>query len=166
MNRQSAWLEFAADAYLDHRHRNWVLAEEVGVVYVAARGVVLVHRQHAEHVAAALGAGAEVARLEQLVALPAPAPVCPLPPPVSAVAAPGPQLTVAGTGISRRRDVLGWLGILAGAAVFVALWPRRSMPRRWWWRWRWGAGRAPDPRRLTQTGACPTIPAWTVATSC
>jgi hypothetical protein len=50
------WLQIATNAYVDHRHRNWVLAEELGdVIFVLARGVVLVHRQRAEHIARALG---------------------------------------------------------------------------------------------------------------
>jgi hypothetical protein len=110
-----SWLEFAADIYLDQRHRNWVLSEESGdVVFVPARGVVLVHRERAEHVAAALGAAAEIAALpQQPVPLPAPDPVRLIP-------ARAPELPplAADAGISR--SVLGWLGIVAGAAVFVA----------------------------------------------
>jgi hypothetical protein len=114
------WLEFAADAYLDQRHRNWVLAEELGdVVFVSARGVVLVRLDRAEHVARALGARVEVMPLEPVAVLPAPAPVrrpAPLPPPLLRSVSPwwpAPASTAAA-------DVLGWLGILAGAAVFVA----------------------------------------------
>jgi hypothetical protein len=34
-----AWLEIATGVYLDHRHRNWVLAEEMGdVVFIATSG--------------------------------------------------------------------------------------------------------------------------------
>jgi hypothetical protein len=116
------WLEFAADAYLDNRHRNWVLAEEVGdVVFVSARGVVLVHRERAEHVARALGARFEVMSLEPFATLPAPVPLrlpaTPAPAPAAQLQ-PQRQPLVAGAGISRR-DVLGWLGIVAGAAVLV-----------------------------------------------
>lgn len=68
---RSSWLELARDSYLDNRHRNWVLAEEVGdVVFVPARGVILVHRARAEHIVRALGGTADVARVE-----PAPAPL-------------------------------------------------------------------------------------------
>jgi hypothetical protein len=39
-HRTTDWLEFSTDTYLDHRHPNWTLAEEMGdVVFVAARGV-------------------------------------------------------------------------------------------------------------------------------
>ena len=45
------------DQYLDQRHRNWALAEEFGdVIFDYERGVVLVHRVRAEHIARALGA--------------------------------------------------------------------------------------------------------------
>src|SRR5687767_10862419 len=112
------WLEFAADTYLDHRHKNWVLAEELGdVLFVSARTVVLVHRQRAEHIVRALGGRIEVMPLEPVATLPVPAPLRrPAPPAPAARRRP----LVASTGISRRRDVLGWLGIVAGAAVFVA----------------------------------------------
>jgi hypothetical protein len=50
------WYEVSTDAHLDQRHRNWALSEEMGdVIFVAARGVVLVHRHRAEHIARALG---------------------------------------------------------------------------------------------------------------
>jgi hypothetical protein len=117
---RSPWLEFAADAYLDERHRNWALAEELGdVIYVCARGVVLVHRERAEHIARVLGPPREGARLVQPVLLSAPEPVR-LPAPPAPASASERQPLVASTGFSRHRDMLGWLGISAGAAVFVA----------------------------------------------
>jgi hypothetical protein len=88
------------------KHR--VLAEELGdVVFVADRGVVLVHRERAEHIARALGDRPEAAVQDQAFALPArtsvPAPEAePLP------------LT------SRWRSACGWLGIAAGTMVFMA----------------------------------------------
>jgi hypothetical protein len=101
----SEWLEFPVDVYLDARHRNWVLAEETGdVVFVAARGVVLVHRHRAEHVANALAA---VAR-ERITS--------PTPSPCRRAQA----QTMTARSSSGRRDVLAWLGIVAGAAVYVA----------------------------------------------
>jgi hypothetical protein len=107
----SAWLEMATDVYLDHRHRNWLLAEEVGdVVFVAARGVVLVHRDRAEHIARALGWRPEVMVPERTMALPA----------MTTTRAPAPGITTAAklplvvvTTISRWRSACGWLGILA-----------------------------------------------------
>ncbi len=81
------------------------------------RGVVLLHRERAEHIAAALGGGTDVGRLEPVATLPAPAPVR-LPAPSAAAPAPELQLATAGPGI--RREVLGWLAIVAGAAVFVS----------------------------------------------
>jgi hypothetical protein len=52
----SEWHQVAAEIYLDKRYKNWALAEEFGdVVPVPARGVVLVHRVRAEHIARALG---------------------------------------------------------------------------------------------------------------
>jgi hypothetical protein len=51
-------------------------------------------------------------------------PALPTPEPMRQPPAPIPahefQPLAAGAGISRRRDVLGWLGFLAGAAVVVA----------------------------------------------
>jgi len=66
---QSAWWKLPADAYLDHRHRNWVLAEEVGdVIFVPSAHVVLVHRERAEHIADLLG-GRDGVLLEEVLAL-------------------------------------------------------------------------------------------------
>jgi hypothetical protein len=71
IRRTSMWLEIATNAYLDHRHRIWVLAEELGdVVFVADRAVVLVHRERAEHIARALSHGAAVGLLDDIVAMP------------------------------------------------------------------------------------------------
>jgi hypothetical protein len=35
------WLRLAADAYLDHRHRNWVLSEEMGDVRFVPEAALL-----------------------------------------------------------------------------------------------------------------------------
>ena len=104
MTRASEWLEIATDVYLDQRHRNWVLAEELGdVVFIAARDVVLVHCERAEHIARALDVPPDVAQLD----------VIPLP----AVR----QAREVGTLPSAHwRAACGWLGIVAGAVVFVA----------------------------------------------
>jgi hypothetical protein len=110
--QRDTWAEFAADAYLDARHRNWILSEEFGdVLFVAARGVVLVHRERAQHIAEALGAGRDVARLEG----PVPEPMCL---PARCAAGPARPSVVAVT--SRWPEMLGTLGILLGAAVLVA----------------------------------------------
>jgi hypothetical protein len=54
--RTTNWFEISTNTNLDRRHRNWLLAEEVGdVVFVAARGVVLVHPERAEHIVRELG---------------------------------------------------------------------------------------------------------------
>jgi hypothetical protein len=113
--RASEWLEIATDVYLDHRHRNWVLAEELGdVVFVAEREVVLVHRVRAEHIARALGHDAGVAVLEHAFAEPTPVPRV-------ALQATGTEPTVVlDKASSRWRTACGWLGIVAGAAGFVA----------------------------------------------
>jgi hypothetical protein len=122
IRRTSTWLEIATDTYLDHRHPNWVLAEEMGdVVFVAARDVVLVHRERAEHIVRALGQSAGLAVLEHVLAVPTPVKSTPL----RAVrvvrqetaAEPRVMIEAAST---RWRAACGWLGIAAGAAVFVA----------------------------------------------
>jgi hypothetical protein len=116
IRRTSAWLEIATDTYLDHRHRNWVLAEEQGdVVFVADRAVVLVHRERAEHIARALGHDATVGLVEAAVALPVS--VRPTRLPASSVVH---RETTAASTLTRWRAACGWLGIVAGAAVFVA----------------------------------------------
>jgi hypothetical protein len=113
-HRINDWLEFSTDAYLDQRHRNWVLAEELGdVVFVAARGVALVHRERAEHIARALGWRPEAMVREQTIALPASTTA----PPGIATATKSPTVIVKAN--SRWRDACGWLGIVAGAVVFV-----------------------------------------------
>ena len=53
MSRSSEWHEVGAAAYLDHRHRNWVIAEEFGDVKLSA-DAVFVHRKRAEHIARTL----------------------------------------------------------------------------------------------------------------
>jgi hypothetical protein len=120
----SDWCEFDADTYLDQRHPNWVLAEHFGdVIFVTERRVVLVHRDRAEHIARALGWRRQAAVPEQAFALPrtfALPPVTPAPPsaPVIVTAVTSPIAMVKAT--SRWRTACGWLGIMAGAAVFVA----------------------------------------------
>jgi hypothetical protein len=119
----SEWWEFPPDVYLDHRHRNWVLAEEAGDArFVAGGNVVLVHRERARHIADALGAGPDVARLEDLVALRATAPREPrprsAPPPGASTREAAPPAIGAGAR-RRRRGIVGGLGVVAGAAVFV-----------------------------------------------
>jgi hypothetical protein len=115
--RNREWCEFDTDTYLDRRHPNWILADELGdVIFVTTRRVVLVHRDRAEHIARALGWRHEAAVPQQAFALPAM--TIPPPPPGIAIAAKVP-LVVAKT-TSRWRAACGWLGIAAGAAVFVA----------------------------------------------
>jgi hypothetical protein len=112
MSRANEWCEIAADRYMDERHRNWELAEEFGdVEFVLERGVVLVHRVRAEHIARALGVYPEA---------PAPAPPRPARMRLTRTSAPAPLPMVEPKATSRWRDVRGWLVILAGAAVFVA----------------------------------------------
>jgi hypothetical protein len=117
------WWEFPPDVYLDHRHRNWVLAEEAGDArFVAGAGVVLVHRERARHIADALGAGPDVARLEHLVAPRATAPREPPPrsaPPAGAAVREAAPPGIVGRATRRGRGIVGGLGIVAGAAVFV-----------------------------------------------
>jgi hypothetical protein len=118
----SKWWEFPPDVYLDRRHRNWVVAEELGDVrFVAGAAVVLVHRERARHIADALGAGPDVARLDELVARPAAAPREPVrrPAPSAGGLARGAARTLIARITSRARAILGGLGIVAGAAVFV-----------------------------------------------
>jgi hypothetical protein len=58
------WCEVPTNTYLDHRYQNWLLAEEFGdVVFVPARGVVLVHRERAEHITRELGIVARDAKV-------------------------------------------------------------------------------------------------------
>jgi hypothetical protein len=113
------WLEFSTDAYLDHWHPNWTLAEEMGdVVFVAARGVVLVHRERAEHIARALGHGAGVTVQEHVLAVPTPVKLTPLR--AGRQVAEAEPRVVIGEASTRWRAACGWLGIMAGAAAFVA----------------------------------------------
>jgi hypothetical protein len=110
-----AWLEIPTNTYLDHRHRNWVLAEELGdVVFVEARGVVLVHRHWAEHIARALGWRPEMPARQQTFVLPSSTTA----PSGIATAPKSPLITVKAT--TPWRAACRWLGIVAGAAVFVA----------------------------------------------
>ncbi len=95
------WQRFPTDAYLDHRHRNWVISEELDdVLFLLDAGIVLVHRVRAAHIVRALAA---------VSLAPAPRPCG------------NPHVPVADTATtSRWREICGWLGITAGAAVFVA----------------------------------------------
>ena len=69
--RRSPWLELSVDTYLDRRHRTWMRTEELGdVVFISERRVVLVHRERAEGIAAALLGGRDVLMLEDALALP------------------------------------------------------------------------------------------------
>ena len=110
-----SWLTVPTNTYLDHRHRNWVIAEEMeDVRFVLERSVVLVHRDRAEHIARTLLGSRDVLVLEDALVLPARTGVglVRLPP-----RQPQPLFIERR---SRWRDILGWLGIVAGAAVFVA----------------------------------------------
>jgi hypothetical protein len=116
VSRTTDWLEFSTNTYLDHRHRNWVMAEELGdVVFVAARGVILVDRDRAEHIARALGWRPEVMVREQTFALQA---MTTTRPPALGIATVKAPLVIANAS-SRWRAACGWLGIAAGVAVFV-----------------------------------------------
>jgi hypothetical protein len=116
--RRSEWCEFDTDTYLDRRHPNWILAEELGdVIFVTERRVVLVHRERAEHIARALGWRPEAVVPEPTFALPAMTTTRP-PAPGPATVAKSPTVIV--NAPRRWRTACGWLGIVAGAAVFVA----------------------------------------------
>jgi hypothetical protein len=108
------WLEFPVDRYLDQRHPNWVLAEEFGDVRFSGEAV-FVHRERAEHIARMLLGGRDVLALEDALALPAGTAV-------GVVRLPPPQARplVIERSSTRWRDIVGWLDILVGAAVFVA----------------------------------------------
>ena len=113
MNRASEWCVFATDAYLHQRHRNWVLAEEFGDVKFSG-DAVFVHRARAEHIVRTLLGAREVLLLEAALALPASPGVG-----GTRVTPPQPRPLVMKRRGTRWRDIRGWLGILAGAAVFV-----------------------------------------------
>ncbi len=91
--------------------------------FLPEAGVVLVHRERAEHVVRALGSVTSVVLLEEVLDPPppltAPEPVR-RPPPSAADPSRESQPLAAGTRTTRWRDILGWLGIVAGAVVFVA----------------------------------------------
>jgi hypothetical protein len=117
--RKSDWCEFETDTYLDRRHPNWILAEELGdVIFVTERRVVLVHRDRAEHIARALGWRPGAMVREQAIALLA-ITTTRQPAPCIAKTATRASVVIV-TARSRWRAACGWLGILAGAAVFVA----------------------------------------------
>jgi hypothetical protein len=113
----SEWLEIHVDVYLDARQRTWLSSEETGdVIFVSMRGVVLVHRERAQPIAAAFAAVAG-----RLIT-PPPTPRSTMRATAAAARTRGrgqPHATTARIG-SRRSDVRGWLAIVAGAAVFVA----------------------------------------------
>lgn len=111
----SKWLQFAAAAYLDHRHRNWLTSEALGdVLFMPEADTVLVHRERAEHIAQTLFGGRDVLVLEDALALPARTGTNVRRQPPSQ-----PQPLVIERGSARWRDILGWIGIVAGAAMFV-----------------------------------------------
>jgi hypothetical protein len=118
----TSWLAFPVNAYLEKRHRNWVLAEEFGDVrFVPSAEVVLVHAERAEHIARALLGGSDVLVLEEVLALPAS--TAPEPGRLASPLARAHAHEVEPPSVisrSRWRDILGWLGIGAGAAVFAA----------------------------------------------
>jgi hypothetical protein len=115
--RTTDWLEFSTNTYLDHRHRNWVMAEEFGdVVFVTTRGIVLVHRERAEHIARALGWRPEAIARERAFALS----TTPTPSPATGIATAAKVPAVIVNAPSRWRAACGWLGIVAGVTVFVA----------------------------------------------
>jgi hypothetical protein len=112
------WCEVPTNTYLDRRYPNWLLAEEFGdVVFVPARGVVLVHRERAEHIARELGIVAGDAKVFappprlQPAPLARPRAVAPLRRvPLAPIDSQSPSLW---------DDVRGWAGLVAGAVVFV-----------------------------------------------
>jgi len=120
---QSAWWKFPADTYLDHRHRNWVLAEEVGdVIFVPSAHVVLVHRERAEHIADLLG-GRDGVLLEEVLALSARTGIGVVRLPVARDRGHASEVeppAVVMQASSRWRHVLGWFGIAASVATYVA----------------------------------------------
>ena len=110
----SRWLEFPVDQYLDQRHRNWVIAEEFGDVRFSG-DTVLVHRERAEHIVRTLLGGRDVLLLEDALALSVRTGVG-----VMRLPQPQPQPLIIKRSSTRWRDLWGWLGVVAGAAVFVA----------------------------------------------
>ena len=112
------WYEVPTNTYLDHRYQNWLLAEEFGdVVFVPARGIVLVHRERAEHIIRELGIVARDAKVFASLPRLQPAPL-PRPRAVAPVHR-VPLAPISGHAPSRWGDVRGWVGLVAGAAVFV-----------------------------------------------
>ncbi len=112
------WCEVPTNTYLDHRYQNWLLAEEFGdVVFVPARGIVLVHRERAEHITRELGI---VARDARVFASPPRLQPAPLPRPRAVAPVHRvPLAPISSHAPSRWGDVRGWAGLVAGAAVFV-----------------------------------------------
>jgi hypothetical protein len=91
------------------------LAEEFGdVVFVAARGVVFVHRARAEHIARELGG----MRQQPVPALPA-RQVSPAVRHVRPSTVPD-AVAVVAMPLPRWRAACAWLGMALGAAVFIA----------------------------------------------
>jgi hypothetical protein len=125
----SDWERFATDAYLDHRHRNWILSEEMGDVrFQPEAGVVLVHRVRAEHIVRELVANTRPVRVRATRVLPATTPPArmrpvPMPAPRSPHTAPRSPHMAPPSGVvghDRWRVLWGLLGLGAGATVFVA----------------------------------------------
>ena len=98
-----SWLTVPTNTYLDHRHRNWVVAEEMDDVrFDAERGVALVHRERAEHIVRTLLGGRDVLLLEDALALPARSSVRAMRVPL-----PQPQPPVMERSSTRWRDIVG-----------------------------------------------------------
>jgi hypothetical protein len=137
------WQSFPPDVYLDHRHRNWIISEELGDVRFWSRArVVLVHRQRAEHIVRALLGAADATRPDAVLSR---APMAPIPARLPSIPARLPSVparlpsmsacrpvqTAPGLSRPRRhiaanvetrspwRDLWGWVGIAAGAVMFV-----------------------------------------------
>jgi len=118
----SDWERFATDAYLDHRHRNWILSEEMGDVrFQPEAGVVLVHRVRAEHIVRELVANTRPVGAHATRALPATtSPARERPEPMPAPRSPQMAPPSGVVGHDRWRVLWGLLGLGAGAAMFVA----------------------------------------------
>jgi hypothetical protein len=106
------WREFSSDLYLERRHRNWVLAEDLGdVVFISVRDVGLVHRERAEHIAAALRDRDEGVSRDQFRSRRVPSPV--------RIYRRSATTTIPPAEPLRREEVFGWFGVVAGVAVLV-----------------------------------------------
>ena len=116
---------------LDMRSRNWALAEELGdVVFVSERGVVLVHRERAEHIARMLVVGGRgVLVLEDALA-------CPREPASASFAGrrPGPSRASPSAVAPAGATPSAGSASARGAALFAAALACHSMIRRCSWR--------------------------------